>query len=192
MTTDSKVSSTLTGGDFSRKLTSQNFTDEFKTAVFSLWYTNSEPTALELYKLFTEEQKVDPETGSYLEKSTLNSWIVNTFRTKASLLDERFKNQIDKDLVDGRVRMVKKHIEAFEKLEKDALDFIEEHGLGNARNALTAFFKAVELEREARGLPIGAFEEIASKDEKELADALREIAEKMKLTAPNENTTIEI
>lgn len=160
-----------------------SYSGEFKASVFQAWYSNEEPPANVLLDILGKEGIFDQVTGYYLNENTLSFWISTQFPAYAAVLDSQFVRQMDSQLVEAKVQMVKRHLEVMGKLQDKAWEYIDAHGLENSRNAITALFKAVAYEREARGLPVGAFEKISEMTDEELEESFKELVAEVELNA---------
>lgn len=184
------IQSTLTNPDFKSGDIVQardSFPTNFRLGVFHYWYTNGEPNYKELYALLDDEGLLyDPESGFSVSKGTLKYWVNEIFKTVGALYDEDFMEQYKEKLITDRMIMWKRHEERLLKIQELSFEFIETHGLENSRNALSAFFDSVKLEREMRGIPIKEFESISKKSNDELIEDFKELVNQISRDADTE------
>jgi len=151
----------------------KNFSEEYRSYVFRFWYTNSKRGAI--YVLDNIPIKIDWVTGSELTRSQVNSWIYDRFTEYAEYLDEEVTKKFDQQMIEERVIMLTRHADEAQKLQKWAMEYIEEEGLETARNAVTALVQGIKIERESRGLPMTELLALKDKTDAELVATLRDM-----------------
>jgi hypothetical protein len=122
--------------------------------------------------------EADPLSGIMPSVPTLSRWIRDYFVPSALELDQQVTDQVETKLVEQKLEMLDRHAEIGRSLQKMGLEFLDESGIGNARNALMAVLKGVEMEHNARILPTDIVRKLdAMTDEqilKEFTDMLKD------------------
>lgn len=154
-----------------------SFGDEYKLQVFLVWYNTGKPSG-EMLRTLIEP---DSLTENLPAAHTLNQWIRETFIPKALFLDEQVSADIDKKLVAQRVEMADRHAHIGKILQQKGLEYLESHDITNAKDALAAIIKGVEIEHEARVLPTDILEKLDTMSDDQLVKELTKVIQSSKI-----------
>ena len=154
------------------------FPETYRETVFAVWYGKGKPAPKVLWDMI----EPDPLLGAKPSSALLRNW-VKKFREKASTLDIQVAEEANKKLVADKVAMLERHATVGRKMQNLGLEFLEEHGVGGARNAITMLVEGLRIERESVGAPKIAQRIIDMSDE-ELFQELRVLVKETTIT-PN-------
>jgi len=145
------------------------FSDDYQVEVFLIWYDNGKPNNKQLAELID----TDPVSGLKPSDRTLKEWINNRFTVRAIEIDNKVAERIEQELVAQRVGMLGRHAELGMKMQNMGIDYLEEHGVGSARNAITLLVRGVEIEHEARIAPIDILSKLDKMTDEQLLEDLK-------------------
>jgi hypothetical protein len=132
------------------------FSDDYQVDVFNIWYNAGKPNNKQLLELIG----TDKISGLKPSERTLKEWIGTRFVVKALEIDNLVAERIEQELVAQRLGMLQRHAELGMKMQGMGIDYLEEHGVGSARNAITLLVRGVEIEHEARIAPIDILQKL--------------------------------
>lgn len=169
----------------SAKTLSESFGDEYKLNAFMIWYNAGKPSPDDLIRRLTP----DPLTGNIPATSTARMWINDIFIPKAIFLDEQVIENIDKQLVAQRIEMADRHAEVGRTLQEKGLKWLEENDISDAKTALTAIIRGVEIEHNARVVPTDLLDRLNKMSDKQLMDELKNMLSSGQILdiSPNES-----
>lgn len=147
------------------------YSEDYMTYVFRFWYNNGKRGAI--YVVDNIPISVDWVTGKVLTTRSVNNWLCNDFVEYAEKLDQEVVKSLDEALVKERIEMLTRQADIGKTLQVQGMEYIQENGLENSRNALTAIIKGIEVERESRGLPLDELLKLKDKSDEELVEQLR-------------------
>ena len=151
------------------------FTEDYQKQIFILWYNLGKPTSSRLYSVIVEKDLKEELSGEMVSENTLRKWIKD-FEAKAIILDKGVSDELEKQLVADKINTMKFHAEMGRKLQVMGMDYLENNGLGNARNALSAVLEGMRVEKENSGTAI-KLAELDKLSNEELVDELRKLVE---------------
>lgn len=154
----------------------QNFTDDYKMRIFTLWYNSGKPTSERLYSLIVSEDIKEPLSGDIPTKNTISLWIKRDFESKATFLDNQAMKDLEKQLVKSKLELLNAHALIGKELQVMGMKYLKEKELGNARNALSAVIEGLRIERESSGVSV-KFAELDKLNDDELLEELALIVE---------------
>ena len=149
--------------------TYHQFPDDYQLEVFFTWYNTGKPNNKQLLELLSP----DPASGLKPSERTLKEWINNRFTIRALELDDKVAERIEQELVAQRVGMLERHAELGMKMQTMGIEYLEEHGVGSARNAITLLVRGVEIEHEARIAPIDILSKLDKMTDEQLIEDLK-------------------
>jgi len=152
--------------------TYNQFPDDYQLEVFFTWYNTGKPNNKQLSELI----KPDPVSGNKPSERTLKEWIINRFTVRAIELDNAVAERIEQELVQQRVGMLERHAQLGMKMQDMGLEYLEDHGVGSARNAITLLVRGVEIEHEARIAPIDILSKLDKMSDEQLIEDLKKYA----------------
>ncbi len=147
-----------------------NFSDDYQLNVFMLWYNSGKPNFRQLSEIVTK----DPISGKKPSDRTLQEWINTRFIVRALELDQSISEKMEQELVQQRVEMLNRHAVLGMKMQDMGIVYLEEHGVGSARNAITLLVRGIEVEHEARIAPSDLLARLDKMSDTELLDELRQ------------------
>ena len=147
------------------------YTDTYRQAIFTIWYSKGKPSANRLKPMITE---LDPISGSIPTINVLNTWIKREFANQAIELDEQVGQQINDTLIAEKIAMLQRHATVAKEMQDMGLKYLRENGVGGARNAIQLLVEGLEIERGAVGAPQIAQKLLGMSDE-QLVDELRQL-----------------
>jgi len=146
------------------------FTQDYQMKIFMLWYNSGKPTSSRLYAEIVNQDIRENLSDEMVSENTLRKWIREDFEAKATFLDDEVAKNIEKQLVSDKIHTMQVHAEMGRKLQVIGMEFLEENGLGNARNALSAVLEGMRIEKENSGTAIKLAELDKLSDEELLAE----------------------
>ena len=149
--------------------TSNQFSDDYLLEVFNIWYNASKPNNKQLLELIG----VDKVSGLKPSERTLKAWISDRFTVKALEIDNLVAERVEQELVQQRVGMLQRHADLGMKMQDMGIEYLEEHGVGSARNAITLLVRGVEIEHEARIAPIDILQKLDKLSDEQLIEELK-------------------
>jgi hypothetical protein len=158
-----------------------DYDSQYRDKVFMVWYSNGKPTPNRLKNLVNKEIGADTVTNRTPNLTTLVRWIEGEFSERALSLDQEVERQLQEQLVQQKVEMLHRHAEIAKAMQATAMSYLEEHGLGNARNALVALTEGLRIERESVGV-LPFFEKIGDLSDDALVNELKRLVSKTPVT----------
>jgi len=160
-----------------RNVSPAPYNQNYKNLAFYIWYQNGRPSMPDLAR------KLDVrEDGTKPAHLTVGKWKRdNNWEQKADELDQEAAIQIQKRLIDDRVKMFEEHAELGEALRVEALYWLGEHGVTTANEAMRLLTIAVDIERESIGLS-DIIAKIKDMDDSGLKDRIAYLMKKGRLT----------
>jgi hypothetical protein len=153
------------------------FDSRYKDNVFLLWYSSGKPTVARLRGIISDELGVDPTTKRIPFVNTLATWVDSDFKERAEALDQEVERQMQEQVVKQKVEMLQRHAQIAKTMQAQAVKYLTEHDLGNARNAITALTEGLRLERESVGV-IPYFDKISDLSDDALMTELKRLVSK--------------
>jgi hypothetical protein len=150
---------------------SPSFSQDDVQKAFIIWYNAGKPTMGRFKKLLEENF---PEWEEVPSTYILNRWITEIFTPRAFDMDEEVARSLEVRLIKDKVEMFQRHAKMARDLQNMAIEFLEENGLGNSRNAVTALVEALKIERESVGMD-RLLEKITNKTDEELLNDLKSL-----------------
>ena len=163
-----------------------HFTEDYKMQIFTLWYNSGKPNADRLYSLIISENIKEPLSGEIPNKNTLVTWVRKDFEIKATFLDAKAIQQLEKQLVQSKLEMLNKHADVGRELYTIGMEYLKENGLGNSRNALSAVVEGLRIERESSGTTV-KFAELDKMSDEELFAELASLVQGSKIISVGPN-----
>lgn len=146
-----------------------HYPKDYKEKAFLLWYENDRPAN----EWMTRE--LEPYNGETPKPQTIANWKREFgWNQRADEQDEFIRKEVEREIVEEKVRMFKRHAEDARKLQQAGWDFIEDHGVNNASQALKAIEIGLKVERESRGIP-DAIEAVSGKTDRQLENTIKKL-----------------
>lgn len=145
------------------------FSDDYVLEVFTTWYNSGKPNNKQLFELIGS----DPISGLKPSERTLREWINTRFKERAIYIDNLVAERVEQELIQQRVGMLERHAELGMKMQDMGLKYLEEHGVGSARNAITLLVRGVQIEHDARIAPIEILEKLDKMSDEKLIEELK-------------------
>lgn len=133
------------------KRTKTEFTEDYKMKIFMLWYNSGKPSSDALYSLIISNDIKEGFSGEIPSKTTVSGWVKKLFEAKATFLDLKANEAIEKQMISTKIEMLQEHAKLAQELHTMGMTYLRDNGLGNARNALSAVIDGIRIERESRG-----------------------------------------
>lgn len=129
---------------------SNRFSHRYQELCYSIWYTNTRPSMPVLLA------KLEPdEFGRIPEISTLVSWrSTYAWDTRADTADIEVSKQTDRQLVNIRMKMMKRHAEIAQDVAERAYQHLKDVGFDSSTSAVNALFKSIDEEKKSRGMEV--------------------------------------
>ena len=156
----------------------RGFSDGYKMSVFELWYRVGKPNPKNLYN-FVE---ADPISGNRPSVTILTSWVKNDFYEQAERLDIQVASQMEGQLIQEKVQMLKQHTDIGIRMQNMSMEYLEDHKEDlKVPNAVRMLVEGIRIERESRGIP-QMLEKMVSRSDEELLKELQDIVTKTPVT----------
>ena len=131
-----------------RNVSPTPYNQDYKNLAFYIWYQNGRPSMPKLTRKLEER-----EDGTKPSHLTVGNWRRDdSWDEKADNLDKEAAIQIQKKLIDDRVKMFEEHARFGKHLRTEALEWLEEYGVNTPNEAMRLLTIAVNIERESVGL----------------------------------------
>jgi hypothetical protein len=115
---------------------------------FNTWYLSERPKTPQAIR------KILPEhpSGRLPSFSVIERWVIaGAWDARADELDAAVLAKNDKQLINVKARMLKKHTEQAEKVTTKALDHLIDKGFDSSSAAVQAFYRGLEEQRKTQG-----------------------------------------
>lgn len=126
---------------------SENYSDQYIEQTFYLWYKGGRKISQKFANSLPEDEKGQRPTFKTVEKwRDSYGWI-----DRADTLDADISNALQKDVINERVEMYRRHVELADSLLEKGKKFLEEHPIDEMSDALKAISLGVEIHRVSVG-----------------------------------------
>lgn len=137
------------------------YTDKYVEECFYAWYDGGKGFGKSILDKLPEN-----ENGHKPNVMTLQRWAdENGWIERADALDAKVSLEMDKEIIDKRVEMYKKHAEVGEELIKEGMDFLKKQTENGGIKTENAALRALELGMQTERVSVG------------VADMVRKIGE---------------
>jgi len=147
------------------------YSEEYKRDVFYLWFNNKQPAIARLYEMIPEEWGKKPTL------STLRVWGSNDFVPKANRMNREMSEQLEKQAIQEKFEMLKRHGVIGREMQNMALDALRKIGdegdLGE-HAAVRMLVAGVEMERDSVGVP-QAIEKLLNQSDEDLLEEVQKL-----------------
>jgi len=142
---------------------------EYKETAFTIWYAGNRLPMKQLYISMPEFQGVKPSA------ETLNQWKVHqAWIDRANMLDDEVRMRTERELVEVRVEMMKRHAEVAKEMIDMALEKLRDSGFDTSSSAVQALKVGFEEEKRSRGAEI-QLTKLNDMDDAQLTAAFRQL-----------------
>jgi hypothetical protein len=132
------------------KIDPDYFTADYKEACFLIWYKNGRPSLRKLSKILPVSS-----VGRPASEWALRTWYKSEeWKKRADGMDAEVSREINKEAIEEKILMLKRHADAAGSLVKMGIDYLKSHDLDKSADAIRAVAVGMEQERAARGMPI--------------------------------------
>jgi hypothetical protein len=108
----------------------------------------------------------------------VEAWVTERgWRERADVLDARAETKIDDDLVALKVNALRKQASQAAAVREKSLNYILDNEFDSSASAVSAFFKAAELERVTLGIS-KTIQKLSEMDDDEVLQTVKELAER--------------
>jgi len=160
-----------------RNVSPAPYNQDYKNLAFYIWYQNGRPSMPKLARKLDER-----EDGTKPAHLTLGKWKRDDdWEKRANEMDQEAAIQIQKKLIDDRVKMFEEHAEFGEHLRVQALYYLQENELSSANEAMRLLTIAVNMERESVGLS-DILKKLKDMEDVDLKDKIAYLMKKGQLT----------
>lgn len=150
-----------------------DFSHAYKEDVYAIWYTQNRPSMSALHGMIEPD-----ENGSVPAPMTLSSWRRDmAWDTRADTADVEVSQRTDREIVNIRMKMMKRHAQMAQDVAENAYAHLMEHGFDSSTSAVTALFKAFEEEKRSRGMEV-ALTQVFSMSDEELQKTMNRMLSK--------------
>ena len=126
------------------------YTDDYREACFLIWYKNGRPSLRKLAPIVPISS-----VGKRASEWALRTWYKkDEWKKRADGMDAEVSREINKEAIEEKILMLKRHADAAGSLVRLGLDYLENHDIDKAADAIRAISVGIEQERAARGMPI--------------------------------------
>ena len=126
------------------------YTADYKEACFLIWYKNGCPSLRKLAPIIPISS-----VGGRATEWALRAWYKkDEWKKRADGMDAEVSREINKEAIEEKILMLKRHADAAGRLVRLGLDYLDNHGIDKSADAIRAIAVGVEQERAARGMPI--------------------------------------
>lgn len=154
------------------KVESRSYSKLYKDSVFFQWYRLGRVGMKQLtFHLEPDEHNNIPNYHVLARWKKADNWV-----ERADEMDENASIQIQKKLIDDKRKMLEKHIEISEDMQNQALEYLEEHGLDTAHQAIRLLELGIKVEKESVGLP-SLLKEVSELEDSDLTSRIAKLLE---------------
>ena len=126
------------------------YTADYKEACFLIWYKNGCPSLRKLAPIVPISS-----VGGRATEWALRAWYKkDEWKKRADGMDAEVSREINKEAIEEKILMLKRHADAAGRLVQLGLDYLDSHDLDKSADAIRAIATGIEQERAARGMPI--------------------------------------
>ena len=152
-------------------VTTQHYSDSYKSDLFALWWKNQKPSAKRLWQMIPEDWDMDKPSIN-----TVGIWIREIFVPRADILDAKLDQEMEHRLVKEKIEMLYRHAEIGQKIQKKALDCLDTIAPDelSASAAVRLLVEGVRIERDSVGLP-QALEKMINASDEDLLNKVQEL-----------------
>jgi len=149
------------------------FSEHYKEQLFLLWYAEGKPSIPSFMRV------IPPDTeGKKPSKVTLTTWSSEEWRTRANLLDDEVKQQIEAHAIAEKVEMLSRHADIGKNLQETGAEYLKEHADElKPSTAVRMIVEGVRIEQNSRGIGT-AFKEMVETSDEELTEKIGRLMEK--------------
>lgn len=146
------------------------FPQDYIENVFSVWELYNHPGNNKLYDL------IDPyEDGRKPSSATISRWKSDyAWESRAEQIQTKVQEQTDRELVQVRMEMMKRHAERAKAIGDKAWEYLDSVGFDSSASAVSAAFKAFEEEKKSTGMGI-ALTQVFSMSDEDLQKAMNRL-----------------
>lgn len=165
-----------------RNRTPEPYSSTYKRVAFHVWYSHGRTSMTKLQHLLEPR-----EDGTSPNEITLGKWRkADNWEERADEMDEEAAVQIQKKLIDDKVKILEEHAKLGKKLRLKAVDLIEGDDISfeKPHEAMRLLEIATGLEADSVGLS-GILQNIRDMDDAEVKDKLSRLLKKGRLDEIN-------
>ena len=142
-------------------MATNTYNDNYKEIVFWAWYNNGKPSAAKLASIIPAN-----EEGTYPNNYTLMNWMDDEWYARAEDLDTEVRQEFEKEVVEQKVEMLRKHAKLGGELQDLGLQWLKNNPEKITANAAVRMIKdGWELERASVGVPEALQKMLATSDD---------------------------
>jgi len=153
-----------------KKYPGERFSEDYRENMFELWYKQGKPSNIIFHRRApADENNVMPTAATF--KFWIDDW-----RERAEALDELVMQKLNERLVYEKVEMLKRHSEAGRKMQKMAIDTLEQLKPDDftSSSLIRLWAEGIRIERESSGIP-EALEKMTKMSDEQLVDEIKDI-----------------
>jgi hypothetical protein len=126
------------------------YTPDYREACFLIWYKNGRPSLRKLAPILPIAS-----VGKRATEWALRAWYKkDEWKKRADGMDSEVSREMNKEAIEEKILMLKRHADAAGRLVKLDLDYLDNHNIDKSADAIRAISVGIEQERAARGMPI--------------------------------------
>jgi hypothetical protein len=126
------------------------YTPDYREACFLIWYKNGRPSLRKLAPILPIAS-----VGKRATEWALRAWYKkDEWKKRADGMDSEVSREMNKEAIEEKILMLKRHADAAGRLVKLGLDYLDNHNIDKSADAIRAISVGIEQERAARGMPI--------------------------------------
>lgn len=147
----------------------RNYSPEYKETVFQVWYAGNRLPMKRLHLSIPEFE------GGRPTPEMLNQWKVhNAWIDRANFLDDEVRTKMERELVEMRVEMMKRHAEIAKEVIEMAIEKLRDGGFDTSASAVQALKVAFEEEKRSRGAEV-SLTKLNEMNDEQLSAAFRQL-----------------
>lgn len=151
-------------------LTMKEFPQSYREEAFHIWYRLGRPSVRKLRSqlLPMDENGRVPGEEALQQWRTKDEWVV-----RANDLDIEVARENDKNAIEEKLKMLKRHADVSMSLIEKGTAYLEEHGIAKGADAIRAIALGMERESISRGFRV-ALDNMGKKSDAELVSYLEQ------------------
>lgn len=123
------------------------YSDRYREEAFFIWYNSGCPPLTELSKMLPSERNTYPGYQTVVIWHREDGW-----DHRAKELDMEIQKKIQRETIDARVEMFKRHAEIGKEMLEKGIEYLNKNGLDDSKAAISAIKVGSQIEVNSRGI----------------------------------------
>lgn len=153
----------------------ERFSNEYKEIAFQYWYKSDRPAFAKLERLLPPDEygRVAGANPTLMKWAKEGHWV-----ERADEMDKEVVQKLNADAITAKVEVLRRQADLAREVEDKSMKYFREHEMTSTKQAITALFSAMKVERDAVGIP-QALTDFSKKSDKQLIDTVYALLDKV-------------